>query len=139
MEITKRVNFSAAHSIAGAGKCANKHGHNWVAIIKVNCDTLDSTGFIVDVAKLKKTAFQYDHDDLDNYFEQPTTEIVCQKIANDALEVVLANQPLAKCTVHVHLIETENNSADAIASNVIGTLNEGTFREVGLKGAKNNE
>lgn len=116
MKITKRVMFCAAHHISGAGKCERNHGHNWEATITVDCDTLDERGFIADVADIKNAAFKYDHDDLNNYFEQPTTENVAYQIAVDALSVVLDSQPDAEASVHVHLIETENNSADAQVS-----------------------
>src|SRR3954471_34043 len=88
MKITKIVDFAAAHSIVGAGKCENKHGHNWEATISVELygDT-DYRGFIVDVAELKKCAFKYDHDDLDRYFAYASTENVAQKIADDVAEV----------------------------------------------------
>jgi len=117
MKIVKKVDFCAAHSIAGAGKCANKHGHNWEAIITVDADgDLDSRGFVADVRDLKQAAYKYDHDDLDKYFEVASTELVCQKIAYDALEVVSKSNPKLKyIRVHVELIETKNNSAEASA------------------------
>ena len=114
MRITKVVDFCAAHSIQGAGKCANKHGHNWEATIVVALDgELDSRGFIADVRDLKNAAFKYDHDDLDKYFEMPSTENVAQKIAQDALQVCLDGEAKGFFTVDVHLVETKNNSADA--------------------------
>lgn len=116
MKITKRVVFCAAHSIAGAGKCANKHGHNWEAHITVESNVLDDRGFIADVAEIKQAAFKYDHDDLDKYFESASTENVCMQIARDVLDIVLSSNEDAHhgdVHVHVHLIETENNSAHA--------------------------
>lgn len=113
MKITKRVVFCAAHSIAGAGKCANKHGHNWVANIDVWCDSLDERGFIADVADIKQAAFKYDHDDLDKYFDQPSTENVAQKIADDVVTICKESNNEGQYSVRVHLIETENNSAEA--------------------------
>lgn len=114
--LTKNVDFCAAHSIKGAGKCERKHGHNWEANIEVECNRLNSFGFIADVAAIKHAAMKYDHDDLDNYFEKPTTEIVCKKIADDALDIVLAEHNRLDAdlyvTVKVHLVETKNNSAD---------------------------
>lgn len=121
MKITKKVDFCAAHSIAGAGKCANKHGHNWEAIIEVDYrGTLDGRGFIADVADIKQAAFKYDHDDLDKYFESASTENVAQQIAYDTLEIVLAERgpDAGDIFIHVHLVETKNNSADAYATHV---------------------
>lgn len=116
MKITKKVDFCAAHSIAGAGKCANKHGHNWEAIISVNFDgELDSRGFIADVAEIKQAAFQYDHDDLDKYFESASTENVASQIADDVLQICIDGEAIGEFQVHVTLVETKNNSADAYA------------------------
>lgn len=121
MRITKRVDFCAAHSIAGAGKCANKHGHNWEALIEVDfLGTLDSRGFIADVADLKKAAFKYDHDDLDKYFTVASTEHVAAKIANDVVDILETEESEGDYFVHVHLIETKNNSADAYSNLVEG-------------------
>lgn len=115
-EITKRVMFCAAHSIRGAGKCENKHGHNWEATITVASNVVDERGFVADVADIKQAAFQYDHDDLDKYFEYASTENVAQKIAEDVLHVVLESQGPVEdrwIKVEVDLVETENNSAVA--------------------------
>ena len=118
--VHKRVVFCAAHSIKGAGKCENKHGHNWVATIDVAANTVDDRGFISDVRDIKQAAHKYDHDDLDKYFDFPSTENVAAKIADDVLEGVLANlkeywTPDTYASVKVHLVETENNSATAYA------------------------
>jgi 6-pyruvoyltetrahydropterin/6-carboxytetrahydropterin synthase len=115
-KIGKRVMFCAAHHLIGAGKCERNHGHNWEANISVTADRLDERGFIADVADIKHAAHKYDHDDLNNYFDYPSTELVCQKIAEDVLEIVKDNLgPEAHIEVHVHLVETENNTADAWA------------------------
>lgn len=168
MKLTKKVDFCAAHSIQGAGKCANKHGHNWEATIDVehvSGEITHEAGFLVDVAKVKQAAYQYDHDDLDKYFKWASTENVAQQIANDALLFCLEANPEAQFYVRVHLVETKNNSADAIASNVdLHVLNDDVnygdvevpqenipeperqpgdsgaiFKEVGLVGARQNE
>lgn len=143
MRITKVVDFAAAHSIAGAGKCANKHGHNWEATIEVDLVSgeLDERGFIVDVQELKNAAYKYDHDDLDKYFEVASTENIAQRIAEEGLDVVERTNPEANVFVRVHLVETKNNSADAVVTNCVGELNsqKSYFRSVGLKGAQQNQ
>ena len=125
-ELTKRVMFCAAHSIKGAGKCENKHGHNWEANIKVTMveGELDQRGFIADVADLKQAAFKYDHDDLDKYFDFASTENIAQKIAEDALEICLQTNSTNRYVVEVHLIETENNTATARVDNVLARATE---------------
>lgn len=135
LRVTKHVDFCAAHSIKGAGKCANKHGHNWHATITVDqiSGELDERGFIVDVRDLKDAAFKYDHDDLDKYFEYPSTENVAQTIADDALEICKETNPKAVYIINVQLIETANNSANASASNFKA---EFPTQAVGLVGQK---
>lgn len=132
MKITKVVDFAAAHSISGAGKCERKHGHNWEATIEVQlvAGELDSRGFITDVGDIKQAAFKYDHDDLDNYFESASTENVCQAIANDALKICVRDNPEGVFFVNVHLQETKNNSADTVATNAtIHTMNEHVLKD----------
>lgn len=119
MKITKVVDFCAAHSIQGAGKCAKKHGHNWEATIEIDFyGDLDERGFIVDVADIKKAAFKYDHDDLDLYFETASTENVAQKIADDVANICADSRSSGSYFIHVHLVETKNNSADAYSNSV---------------------
>lgn len=119
MRITKRVDFCAAHSIKGAGKCENKHGHNWEAIIEVDFrGELDSRGFIADVAAIKQAAYKYDHNDLDKYFDVASTENVAKQIAEDVVDICREADSRGDYFVHVHLIETKNNSADAYANSV---------------------
>jgi 6-pyruvoyl-tetrahydropterin synthase len=117
--IEKRVQFAAAHHLPGVPKCCNNHGHNWVANITVEQThgELDEHGFIVDVGELKLAAYKYDHNDLNIFFEMPSTENVAQKIADDALAICVKNNPQATFIVSVHLIETENNSATCSATN----------------------
>lgn len=121
MKITKHVDFCAAHSIKEAGICARKHGHNWHAVIEVESvggNLTDARGFLVDVKDLKASAMKYDHDDLDKFFEYASTENVAQQIAEDALQAVIKCNPELNVFVRVHLDETKNNSADAVATNV---------------------
>lgn len=113
-KLTKKVDFCAAHSIKGAGKCENKHGHNWEANITIRFHgSLDSRGFIVDVAAIKMAAFKYDHDDLDKYFEFASTENVAKKIAEDVAHICATSEARGEFNIEVHLIETKNNSAYA--------------------------
>lgn len=117
--IEKKVDFAAAHSIAGAGKCANKHGHNWEANIRVELDgETDERGFVADVADIKDAAYKYDHDDLDKYFDYASTENVAKQIADDVLETCMNGRSVGDFWVTVHLIETKNNSAYAYANGV---------------------
>jgi 6-pyruvoyltetrahydropterin/6-carboxytetrahydropterin synthase len=57
--IKVEYHFDSAHFLAGyAGKCANIHGHRWVAEVEVGSDTLieegPKRGMVVDFSDLKK-------------------------------------------------------------------------------------
>lgn len=114
--VKKTVDFAAAHSIDGAGKCANKHGHNWEATIGVHFwGELDKRGFVADVRDIKDAAYKYDHDDLDKYFDYASTENVAKAIAEDVLMICLAGEARGQFDIVVNLVETKNNSAIAQA------------------------
>ncbi len=54
-ELSVKGTFSAAHNICGyEGECANIHGHNWVAEIRVGADKLDRIGMSLDFKVIKK-------------------------------------------------------------------------------------
>lgn len=130
-KLKKLAEFSAAHSIKGAGKCEKKHGHNWEAIIEIDFHgELDYRGFIVDVAEIKKCATKYDHDDLDLYFEYASTEHVAQKIAEDVANLCAVSESSGDYYVHVHLDETKYNSADAYAWVVSNVPYEGSLKNL---------
>lgn len=82
-DVSVRASFSAAHRVRGhKGACANLHGHNWDVEVSLRGETLDSTGFLIDFADVKKTvrdlAGMLDHSDLNElqpFGEQnPTSE-----------------------------------------------------------------
>lgn len=52
---TRRIQFCAGHRVVGhENKCANVHGHNYVALITAEAPTLDSVGRVVDFSVLKE-------------------------------------------------------------------------------------
>lgn len=54
--ITKRFEFDAAHRLLNhEGKCANLHGHRYVAELTVSGPALDHVGRVVDFGELKRT------------------------------------------------------------------------------------
>lgn len=54
-EITRRFEFDAAHRVYGhEGKCANLHGHRYVALVTVLAPRLDELGRVVDFSILKE-------------------------------------------------------------------------------------
>jgi len=52
---TRRIQFCAGHRLKDhEGKCANIHGHNYVALFTAESDHLDVVGRVVDFSVLKK-------------------------------------------------------------------------------------
>lgn len=71
-ELHKDMNFSAAHFIPSslAGKCADLHGHTYVADITIAGNELDEIGFLVNFSDLKKIIHgRYDHTLLNDFPE----------------------------------------------------------------------
>lgn len=51
--VTKEVRFCYGHRLLGhAGKCRHLHGHNARALIRLESDTLDPLGLVVDFKKI---------------------------------------------------------------------------------------
>lgn len=54
-EITRRMEFDAGHRILGhEGKCANLHGHRYVAEVTVTAAELDTLGRVIDFSAIKR-------------------------------------------------------------------------------------
>lgn len=52
---TRRIQFCAGHRVVGhENKCANIHGHNYVAFITAEAPRLDGIGRIIDFSVLKE-------------------------------------------------------------------------------------
>ena len=55
ISLMRRISFCAGHRLLGhEGKCANLHGHNYVAEIYVSGSEFDSVGRVVDFAVINK-------------------------------------------------------------------------------------
>lgn len=81
------VHFDAAHRLPYyEGKCFNIHGHTWHVTAEVKGVVSKKTGFVVDLAELKRDLKQivdvYDHQFMNESFINPTCEIVAETIAD---------------------------------------------------------
>ncbi|WP_138753617.1 6-carboxytetrahydropterin synthase QueD [Paenibacillus sinopodophylli] len=116
-ELNKDFHFAAAHYVPAkeAGKCQQLHGHTYYANVTVAGDELNSTGFLVNFAVIKKLIHdRFDHtllnDDKESFNDTaadffPTTEVVArtiQELVQQHLDGT-ANKP--QC-VQVYLRET---------------------------------
>lgn len=53
--VMRRIHFNAGHRLLGhEGKCANFHGHNYVAQVYVSGTAVDDVGRLIDFAHLKQ-------------------------------------------------------------------------------------
>jgi 6-pyruvoyltetrahydropterin/6-carboxytetrahydropterin synthase len=55
MICTRRLQFCAGHRVFGhESKCANPHGHNYLAYVEAHADALDTIGRVIDFSVLKE-------------------------------------------------------------------------------------
>lgn len=110
-ELHKDMNFAAAHFVphAGAGACAEMHGHTYFVDIMIVGNKLDEQGFLVNFGTLKKLVHgRYDHSVMNDHEEYtksfnghpnqfPTTEIVAENIFNLVNSYLNDQENGAKC------------------------------------------
>lgn len=104
--VQKRLEISGAHSLSldYESKCRNLHGHNWVIVITMESEELDSSGMVCDFTKIKKEiSDRLDHKNLNDVFDfNPTAENIARWICS-----MLGD----KC-VKVSVQESEGNIAE---------------------------
>ena len=121
LTITRIFRFEACHSLPHYdGKCHQLHGHSYKLSVTVSGDIVTDPhnpkyGMIIDFSDLKKIVNEkvidkYDHAHLNAFFENPTAEIMVEKIAEDISRALPNNVKL----VSVKLWETENSYAEYI-------------------------
>jgi len=139
---TRRIQFCAGHRVLGhEGKCANIHGHNWVAMITAEAPVLDNVGRVVDFSVLKEKVGGWIDEHWDHGFimfakddavhhaliafagtngsasktwlsqENPTSENLADYLLRFVCPVVLKGTGVR--VVKVVLFETENCAAEA--------------------------
>lgn len=65
--ITRRIEFDAGHRVYGhENKCANLHGHRYVAEITVSASELDSVSRVVDFSVIKSVIGKWIDDNWDH-------------------------------------------------------------------------
>jgi len=102
MELGISQTFSAAHKLPNyVGNCANLHGHTWKAIIEIDAEIDPDTGMVVDYRKIKEIVNQLDHKYLNDLFENPTCELVCEWLVDQIVDEI-------KGTACVKLYESES-------------------------------
>jgi len=76
--------ISAAHhlDLDYESKCKNVHGHNYIVEVWMYGE-LNENGMVMDFSKIKEAVMKYDHRDLNDFFAQPTAEILSIAIMED--------------------------------------------------------
>ena len=96
--------------------CQRLHGHCWSFRIEITTDVNQvnqKIGMIVDFGKVKETFNQYDHQYLNQYFEQPTAENISLKLVK-LLKELLIKEKIVYKKILVEVKETENNIIEVV-------------------------
>ena len=97
LTVTKHFGFEACHHLPYyEGACHNIHGHSYKLDVTVGGNIIKDTnnpkcGMIVDFKDLKKIVKEnvvdkYDHSNLNDFFENPTAEIMVVDIAYSIMQ-----------------------------------------------------
>jgi 6-pyruvoyltetrahydropterin/6-carboxytetrahydropterin synthase len=111
--ITRSFDFEAAHELPWhPGKCQRLHGHNYRFEVTVE-GPLDERGVVLDFDDLKRVVTaevldRYDHRYLNDFFDNPTAELVAQDVWKRLEAAGLA-------VVRVRLWETADSSVELLA------------------------
>lgn len=117
--VTKRYGFEACHHLPYyEGPCHNLHGHSYKLDVTVCGNVIKDKnnpkcGMIMDFKDLKQIVKEvavdkYDHSNLNDFFENPTAEIMVETIAED----IMRKLPLKVSLVSVKLWETDTSYAE---------------------------
>ena len=116
--ISKDFTWSASHQLDGltAGhQCGRLHGHNYVAQVAIESDTLNEVGFVVDFGELwflkDYLDNTWDHRHMNDEMDgNPTAERMAEHLAEYVAEV-LSTLELGRWRVAVTVWETPKCSA----------------------------
>lgn len=108
LTVTKIFEFEACHQLPNyEGACHNLHGHSYKLEVTVggniNYDSPNpKIGMIIDFKDLKKIVKEvavdkYDHSYLNDFFSNPTAEIMVGRIATNIMEKLPENVYLVSC------------------------------------------
>lgn len=92
MLVSKEFTFDAAHFLTKYhGKCEHLHGHTYKLRVTVEGE-VQSNGLVIDFVILKKIVKEqvlnkYDHRCFNDFFENPTAEVIVQAIWDDLVDL----------------------------------------------------
>jgi 6-pyruvoyltetrahydropterin/6-carboxytetrahydropterin synthase len=120
---TRRIQFCAGHRVVNhENKCANVHGHNYVALITAKAPDLDGIGRVIDFSVLKEKVGGWIDTSWDHTF------IASPKESSELLDQIVAmnNKP-------VYMLDsnpTAENMARYLVEKICPQVLEGTGVEV---------
>ena len=66
-QVTREIPFCYGHRLLNYnGKCRNLHGHNGLAVITIESETLDDLGMVTDFSEIKAKVSKWIDDNLDH-------------------------------------------------------------------------
>jgi len=120
--ITKKFRFEASHRLPNhQGACKNLHGHSYVLEVSIASNDLwedgEEEGMIMDFGFLKEVVNKvavdkYDHSYLNDYFRNPTAELMVKKIFDDIQAEFSSRGKILFNVYKVRLYETVNSWAE---------------------------
>ena len=115
VSVTKCFGFESSHSLPKyEGACSRLHGHSYKLQVTVSGSVDEATGMVLDFNVLKKIVKEkvvdrYDHRNLNDFFFNPTAEIMVQHIFK---ELSVAFNKIGLDVDSVKLWETESSFAE---------------------------
>jgi 6-pyruvoyltetrahydropterin/6-carboxytetrahydropterin synthase len=105
-----RTHFDAAHQLLDSEslvtkKCSKLHGHRWEVEVIIKTDRLKD-GMIIDFKEIKEVVDKLDHQYLNDFYENPTAEIISTSIYKTLKEKCLKR--LESFTLEVTVWESPN-------------------------------
>ena len=134
--VTKKFEFEACHHLPFyKGACSRLHGHSYKLEVtgsgSVSKDETDpKCGMIMDFKDLKalvkeEVIDKYDHKDLNEFFDNPTAEIMVKQMAVD----IMSKLPKGVFLVSCKLWETSTSYAEWNVS--LDTLKDIIYEQIG--------
>lgn len=115
-EITKRFTFEASHQLPWhGGKCKRLHGHSYKLEVTLCSESLNDNGIVIDFDVLsqivdKAVVQRFDHQHLNEFFANPTAEVLALEIYRMVATILKANGEDVIRVSSVKLWETEKCS-----------------------------
>lgn len=121
MNVNRTFSFDAAHhlpNVPAGHKCGREHGHTYTLHLGVQGPIDLAMGWVIDFADLdecvkRAVIDKYDHQNLNDFFDNPTVELMALQMAQDINLALPAPVSLAFLTLQ----EGHRNSVTVVPEN----------------------